>query len=151
MIDQQRFERGQSVLKLGVAFGQATQFNVLGFQGCLARVQRFNLLLFLLQLPIQALNGSQRHAIGIDRGNCLVAIAQLKGCSEILCRARTSRSNQPVQWAWRWALCQAQRIDDLEKLEPMEIGITGHDPGDAVLAHEGRDMQIVNQVVARFR
>ena len=48
-------------------------------------------------------------------------------------------------------LCNPQRIDDLEKPEAVEITVAGHDPGNAVFAHQSRNMQVMQQITARFR
>ena len=42
----------------------------------------------------------------------------------------------------------SQRIDHTEKREPMKVGISGADPAYAILAHQNRGVQVVEQVPA---
>lgn len=54
-------------------------------------------------------------------------------------------TNQPAD------LSSSQRIDHLEKAEAVEIAVPGHDAGDAMLAHQDGDMQVMHQVAPCFR
>lgn len=48
-------------------------------------------------------------------------------------------------------LHRSQWIDDLKKPEPVKITVAGHDPGNAVLAHQRCCVPIVHQIAARLR